>query len=744
VHRVPRRLAALLPVLLVLQLLSVAAPADVAAVGGTFYVDGKNGSDASNGLSLGTAFRTIARAAGSVPTGSAAAGWRIRVVGYTDYVYRERPIPPGWDRGGTSAAPIVFEALGYNGTTGGYVRPIVSGADAASGWTPVQGRAGVWSTAWATKPQYYGQLSGSFTTVVLQDTTMWLWEQPHLDALEARADANKGGYVWSGGKLYVAPVGGGVSSRTFDVITRSAFYFDGRYPVANVQVRGFEVRHSVSGIAFRDGVDGGAALHNRLIGNLFMGVAVDGEQTPSGPDPAIGTRIEGNTAAYNTLQAFKLDAGSVSSTVCDNDVHHNGLQGIKVQGPPSGSAYTGTTSGNVICRNDLHLHDFNPTGSVYNNASGLTIANGARTTTVRDNRIWANDVGIHVAQESSGLPAIQDTVVTRNDVWSNRRFGLNLYDGRNGSGAGRLTSSRNLYWDNGIGVMADLGLANKVLDHDTVWWNRTDGVRVGGSASKPTGLTIKGSLITHNRQYGVWLQAGGSASITYTGLYGNVKGSIVGSPSSAHLNTQPPGFLSTSTADPGFLTVASDSYQYTAGAGSTPIGARWAEGFIDIASSLFRNDILWLAASGITSGCGGDYFCPKTNVTRGQMAAFLDRGLELDPTSADFFTDDESSIFEANINRLAAANITKGCTATTFCPDATITREQMAAFLDRALDLPPTNTDFFTDDTSSIFEASINRLAASGITSGCTASTFCGKALVTREQMAAFLHRALD
>jgi hypothetical protein len=56
--------------------------------------------------------------------------------------------------------------------------------------------------------------------------------------------------------------------------------------------------------------------------------------------------------------------------------------------------------------------------------------------------------------------------------------------------------------------------------------------------------------------------------------------------------------------------------------------------------------------------------------------------------------------------------------------------------------LPTTNHDFFTDDESSMFEASINRLAAKGITSGCTATTFCGKALVTREQMAAFLHRA--
>jgi hypothetical protein len=67
------------------------------------------------------------------------------------------------------------------------------------------------------------------------------------------------------------------------------------------------------------------------------------------------------------------------------------------------------------------------------------------------------------------------------------------------------------------------------------------------------------------------------------------------------------------------------------------------------------------------------------------MAAFLDRALDPDPTGADFFTDDETSIFEASINRLAAAGITTGCGNGKFCPLTSVTREQMAAFLRRAL-----------------------------------------------------------
>jgi len=106
-------------------------------------------------------------------------------------------------------------------------------------------------------------------------------------------------------------------SHRIDVIVRNAFYFDGRYPISNVAVRGFEVRHSANGIAFAKGVDNGEASDNRLIGNLYMGVAVSGEQTGSGPDPATGALIQRNEAAFNTLQAIKLDEGTTGATVCD-------------------------------------------------------------------------------------------------------------------------------------------------------------------------------------------------------------------------------------------------------------------------------------------------------------------------------------------------------------------------------------------------------------------------------------------
>jgi glucose/arabinose dehydrogenase len=164
--------------------------------------------------------------------------------------------------------------------------------------------------------------------------------------------------------------------------------------------------------------------------------------------------------------------------------------------------------------------------------------------------------------------------------------------------------------------------------------------------------------------------------------------------------------------------------------------------FSDITSHGFFNEILWLYYEGITGGCGGGRFCPNGTVTREQMASFLARALRLPATTQDFFDDDEASQHEGDINRLAAAGITGGCDTDRFCPRANVTRAQMASFLVRAFKLPASSTDSFTDDEGNIHENSINALARSGITGGCDAARYCPNAFVTRGQMAAFLERA--
>lgn len=140
------------------------------------------------------------------------------------------------------------------------------------------------------------------------------------------------------------------------------------------------------------------------------------------------------------------------------------------------------------------------------------------------------------------------------------------------------------------------------------------------------------------------------------------------------------------------------------GSALTPAAAALPPGgtFIDDNGNVHEANIEAIAAAGITRGCNppvNDRFCPDGSVTRGQMAAFLVRALDLPDASVDFFVDDGGSVFESNINALALAGITRGCNPPDndrFCPDREVRRDEMASFLARALDLhgetpPPVN-----------------------------------------------------
>lgn len=112
--------------------------------------------------------------------------------------------------------------------------------------------------------------------------------------------------------------------------------------------------------------------------------------------------------------------------------------------------------------------------------------------------------------------------------------------------------------------------------------------------------------------------------------------------------------------------------------------------------------------------------------------------------SADAFTDDEGNTHEDNINRLAQADIVQGQTATTFNPNGNVTRAQMATFIAEALDFIrggalPEGADAFTDDETSVHEANINRLANADIVDGPGGGLYSPNGLVSRAQMASFI-----
>lgn len=114
------------------------------------------------------------------------------------------------------------------------------------------------------------------------------------------------------------------------------------------------------------------------------------------------------------------------------------------------------------------------------------------------------------------------------------------------------------------------------------------------------------------------------------------------------------------------------------------------------------------------------------------------------------FFDDDDSIFEADIEWLAAQGITKGCNPpanTMYCPRDPVSREAMAAFLGRALGLTAnTHPGFIDVPPDSTFANDIGKLATAGITKGCNPphnDRFCPREAVDRGQMAALLVRAL-
>jgi hypothetical protein len=176
--------------------------------------------------------------------------------------------------------------------------------------------------------------------------------------------------------------------------------------------------------------------------------------------------------------------------------------------------------------------------------------------------------------------------------------------------------------------------------------------------------------------------------------------------------------------------------------------------FIDVpGDNVFFDSIEWLAERGITKGCNppvNDRYCPSSLVTRGQMATFLVRAFSLDAGSGSSFADTAGSVHVAAIGSLAEAGITRGCNPPAndrFCPDSPITRAQMATFLTRVLNLPSGDPNRFLDTSGSVHVAAIGSLAEAGITRGCNPPAndrFCPESPVTREQMAAFLQRAIQ
>jgi Glucose / Sorbosone dehydrogenase/S-layer homology domain len=153
----------------------------------------------------------------------------------------------------------------------------------------------------------------------------------------------------------------------------------------------------------------------------------------------------------------------------------------------------------------------------------------------------------------------------------------------------------------------------------------------------------------------------------------------------------------------------------------------------------------------ITSGCGGDNYCPESTITRAEMAVFLliaehGPGYTPPPATGTVFNDVPAGSFAAAfIEQLAHEGVTTGCGGGNYCPGSPTTRDQMAVFLLLAKEgssyAPPAcSTPTFSDvPCSSSFAPWVDELARRGVTGGCGGGNYCPSSSVTRGQMAVFL-----
>jgi hypothetical protein len=181
--------------------------------------------------------------------------------------------------------------------------------------------------------------------------------------------------------------------------------------------------------------------------------------------------------------------------------------------------------------------------------------------------------------------------------------------------------------------------------------------------------------------------------------------------------------------------------------------------FLDVPqSSPFHDDIEKVLRDGVSAGCGAGNFCPSALVTRAQMAVFLlkgEHGSAYAPptcTPPGIFGDVPCPAgFAVDwIEQLYHEGITGGCGGGNYCPNASVTRAQMAVFLLRAKHgpsyTPPLCRGIFGDvPCPGGFAVNwIEELYVEGITAGCGGGNYCPNAASSRGQMATLLVRTFN
>lgn len=190
--------------------------------------------------------------------------------------------------------------------------------------------------------------------------------------------------------------------------------------------------------------------------------------------------------------------------------------------------------------------------------------------------------------------------------------------------------------------------------------------------------------------------------------------------------------------------------------GSSTVTADVLNPFADVPLSHWAIDhIQAIWAAGITTGCAVSplSYCPEVDMSRKEMAVFVERGIhgsDFVPPIVPLTFTDTAGPYQYWIEALKADRITNGCGGGKYCPEASITRAEMAIFLLRGrhggsyVPPPPTGTVWLDVPVTHWAAAWAEQLGREGITSGCGGGRFCPENVVSRGEMAVLVQRTFE
>ena len=314
------------------------------------------------------------------------------------------------------------------------------------------------------------------------------------------------------------------------------------------------------------------------------------------------------------------------------------------------------------------------------------------------------------------------------------------------------------------GVAFYFNAQNKATRTITVQWTTDDGTDVGESAT--FSVDLSGVAYYQAPSHGGSGSSGGSASTTYTLTFETNGGSAISKVTknkgttidlAQYAPTKSGATFEGWYADKG-LTQKITSVKLDA---NTTVYAKWTEApvsglpFGDVKSAdWFYNDVKYVYEKGMMAGTAADVFAPNATTTRAMIVTILYR-LEGSPavTGTSAFVDVPAGQWYTDAVNWAAANqIVKGTSATTFAPNDSITREQMAAILYRYAQYKGYDVTKKADlsgysDNSQVSAYAKDALAwanAAKLINGVTNTTLAPQGNATRAQVSAILHRFCD